>query len=371
MPADVLSPIQGQEAIMADTPLIACRGALAHLATKDADARRRGAGDDDGWLDPYAVPYALDFDKLLCSKSIRRLGQKSQVVALPPNSHTRNRLSHSFEVVSAAAAIARVLGLNEDLCRAGGLGHDIGHTPFGHAGEEFLAKVTGKPFRHEVFGAIVAQRIERKGRGLNLTVQTLRVIRNHSRGAGDLHTAGMSPEESAVMFSDKIAYVFADYNDLFARNALTGSELSLADHPGLEDAIDWFGANQRERTRTCIEALCIESAEAGAVRFATSETARRFAELKTRMYAVYKAVRKDYILPVMEQVYATLAGIEPEVDPVVAFALMNDRDIAWLHQRGFERGYIAAADLARLSIADVLPHLRGKTFDITDPDIDW
>ncbi|MFA6603253.1 MAG: HD domain-containing protein [Patescibacteria group bacterium] len=354
--------------------LKACQDSLVHLATSDGSARRRhdSASDEDGWLEGFGSPYAADFDKLLCSKAIRRLGRKTQVIAQPRNRHVRDRLSHSFEVMSTAAMIGRILGLNEQLCRSISLGHDIGHTPFGHAGESFLARKTGKNFRHEIFGAVIAQQIERRGGGLNLTWQTLSGIRNHSRGSGELHTAGLAPEDAVVMYADKISYIFADFNDVFTRRLANGQSLLVGDFLGLAEVVAWFGANHRERVQTCVTGLCIESAGAGAVSFSGSETALRFADLKSRMYKVYGRVHADVDeQKILEGVFAALAESAPDYDPAVLLALLNDEDVAWLDGLLHQGVRMTSDILANLSVADIMRHLLNKSIDFTNPDLDW
>jgi len=152
--------------------LMDVRGCLAHLATKDEAARRRCGPDEDAdgiWFG--MIPsFQLDVMKVSHSKALRRLGRKTQVVSLPTNAHTRTRGSHVVEV-GGTGVLLWPLGLNQDLLYASALAHDMGQVAFGHYGEEFLTKKSGKKFRHEIFGVILAQKIERRGRGLNLTHQ--------------------------------------------------------------------------------------------------------------------------------------------------------------------------------------------------------
>jgi len=192
-------------------------GCLRDLAAPATSAVRRVERDYDGdglligAVDPFMIDAAL---KLMPSRGLRRSARHTQVVPDPTNLHIRTRRSHTDEVCSIAVTLAFALGANPWLCLAGALGHDIGHTPLGHTGEMFLAKKTGRPFRHEVFGLVVTQHIERSGHGLNLTKQTLQAMHRHSRGAKELVVGNLSIEEAIVMFADKIAYLFADYNDI-------------------------------------------------------------------------------------------------------------------------------------------------------------
>ncbi len=360
--------------------MVRVQGCLALQAISDRHAVRRlpREDDEDGWLHDCSTPFRLDLEKLLQSKAVRRLAHKTQVILLPRNSHARDRLSHSLEVACVAAEIARVLGLNAELCLAAGTGHDIGHTPLGHRGEAFLARKTGRDFRHEVMSAVIAQRIERKGGGLNLCRQTLSAILNHSRGKGALTLSTSAEEDNVVMYADKISYLFADFNDLFTRTAVTGSPMRLDDFRELADVVDWFGRTHRERVRTAIEGLCLESARAGRVQFTESVTAEQFGRLKSLMYGVYPLVhaaeKPDPATGLdekgdgaLDRVYEALARLEPDVDPAILFALLNDEDFSWLAAKA----EIGPEDFARLSLAEIVPHLRGKNIDFTDADLRW
>lgn len=354
--------------------LEACRGQLAHQRTANEAAVRRfpDRDDDDGWMSGFGSPYAIDTNKIICSKAIRRLSGKTQVVVLSQNHHTRDRLSHSFEVANIATTVARILGLNVDLCQAASLGHDIGHTPFGHLGEMMLTEMTGQKFRHEIFSVIIAQRIERQGAGLNLTRQVLRAFRNHSRGAGALTVnEAMTAEENLVMYADKIAYIFADFNDLFVRRPFGSAGPRLADYPKLSAAATWFGRSRRERVATCLTNLCLESVAKGQVSFIDSEAAQRFAVLKDLMYEVYPRVNPTHLAPLLKLVYDALADLEPGVPPAIVFALMNDLDVKWLVQKVVGGERVSAEDLSQLSVGDILPGLRGQDIDFTVDGLDW
>jgi dGTPase len=194
---------------------------LAHLKTNDKAALRRDLpeNDDDNYMFSFGSPYLIDAQhKILPSKAIRRLDSKTQVLTGILNKHVRTRLSHTYEVISFAVLAARILGLNENLCYAIALSHDIGHPPLGHNTEKFISTISGKTFRHEIFAVVIAQKIERKGNGLNLTYQVLEGILNHSRGSDSLFLPEKStPEANLAMYADKIAYIFADINNIFPK----------------------------------------------------------------------------------------------------------------------------------------------------------
>jgi len=344
-------------------------GCLSEKRTPDESARRRYPPE----LDEDARIMVLDKDqfsndaflKIIPSKAFRRLSSKTQVLTGNKNAYVRNRLSHTQEVAYNSNTIARILGLNEDLCYAIALGHDIGHVPFGHAGESFISDITGKKFRHEVFGVVVAQKIERRGKGLNLTWQVLQGILNHSRGKGSIErTENIFEEANVVMYADK-PYIWGDINDIFERT----KTLDYRDFPDIKKLADIFGKNHRERTATYIESLCCESAQKGYVSFQESEMAKTFFELKNLMYKVYNLVNLQNSDEILERLYGFLSKTEliGGVDPALVFALMTDDDVLSL----FGKVCINARDFNDCSVAEIVGHLKGKNINFFDPDLNW
>lgn len=344
-------------------------GCLIHRKTPDSTARRRWPieSDEDLWMLHLGNDYSIDaFGKILVSKAFRRLDSKTQVLTANINPHVRKRNSHTSEVVNAATIIARILGLNENLCLAIALGHDIGHAPFGHLGEAFISKITGKDFRHEVFGVVVAQCIERQGKGLNLTHQVLEGILNHSRGTNTLsRDESTSEEANLVMYADKIAYVLADINDVFERTRI----LDYGKFPKIRKLAYRCGENQRERMAFCIKGLCQESAGKGCISFETSEAARIFAELKDNMYKVYGLVNLQNSAEVLGKVYSFLSETKliGDTDPALVLALMTDVEVIYLYGKDCING----RDFYDCSVAEIIEHLSGKNIDLTNPDLDW
>ena len=353
------------------------RGCLSDIATNDKDAHRRfpPTEDDDGVWEGLVPPYALDIIKLAGSKAIRRLPRKTQVVSLPTNAHTRDRGSHSQEVMACGTIIASLLGLNADLIRAMAMGHDIGHGPFGHYFETYISHKTGKKFKHAVFSVVLAQRVERRGRGLNLTHQTLTGIASHAREAG-LREAGemrlnrVLPEADAVMYGDIIAYLFADFNDLFVRYSLTGSRFSLSDFPGLREHMEWFGANQRERTNRCLMQLCLESSARSWVSFSECEAAQRFAEARKIMYQAYATIKWERLEKMMDSVYELLAELVPGTNPAILFALLTEHDVEFLGRNMMRINSNMEECLKATALGDVRRFLP-PMLDFTDPDLGW
>ena len=159
-----------------------------------------------------------DRDRILHSKSFRRLKHKTQVFLVPGGDHYRTRLTHTLEVAQIARTMAKALSLNEDLTEAIALGHDLGHTPFGHAGEETLNEICPGGFRHYLQSLRVVDHLERDGRGLNLTFEVRDGIVKHSKGKGDLipddtKDLPITYEGRLVRIADIIAYINHDLDD--------------------------------------------------------------------------------------------------------------------------------------------------------------
>ncbi len=169
---------------------------------------------------PIRTCFARDRDRILHSNSFRRLKHKTQVFISPSGDHFRQRMTHTLEVVQIARTIARALRLNEDLTEAIALGHDLGHTPFGHTGERVLGRLSSIGFEHNQQSLRVVEVLERDGKGLNLTWEVKDGIVNH-RSACTPHT----PEGAIVRLSDKIAYVNHDVQDAIWTGDLTPESL--------------------------------------------------------------------------------------------------------------------------------------------------
>jgi len=166
--------------------------------------------------------FQRDRDRILHSKSFRRLKNKTQVFLTPKGDHYRTRLSHTLEVSQNARTIAKALRLNEDLVEAIALGHDLGHTPFGHAGERLLNEVYEGGFKHNEQSVRIVEKLERDGEGLNLTWEVRDGILNHQTGNMP-HTL----EGKIVRISDKIAYVNSDFDDAIRAQILCEEDIPL------------------------------------------------------------------------------------------------------------------------------------------------
>lgn len=210
---------------------------LSEFAAKSADSKGRLRKEEKCDI---RTDFQRDRDRILHSKSFRRLKHKTQVFISPEGDHYRTRLTHTLEVSQIARTIARALNLNEDLTEAIALGHDIGHTPFGHGGESVLNSITKEGFEHCRQSLRVVDLIEKNGEGLNLTWEVRNGILNH-RTSGHPETL----EGMVVQISDKIAYINHDIDD-----ALRAGVLNKEDIP--KEYIDVLGDTSSKRINSMI-----------------------------------------------------------------------------------------------------------------------
>ena len=197
---------------------------LSEQATRSYPARRAVEEPDS----PLRTPFQRDRDRIVHSKAFRRLKHKTQVFVAPEGDHYRTRLTHTLEACGIARTVARALGLNEDLTEAIGLGHDLGHPPFGHAGEEALDAALrercGSGFKHNEHSLRVVEVLERDGRGLNLTEQVRDGILNHT---GSSKPATL--EGRIVKLVDRVAYINHDIDDALRAGILRPEDLPAAE----------------------------------------------------------------------------------------------------------------------------------------------
>ena len=197
--------------------------------------------------------YQRDADRIVHSKSFRRLMHKTQVFLCPEGDHYRTRMTHTLEVSRIARTITRTLGLNEDLAEAIALGHDLGHTPFGHAGEAALSDVMGRPFRHNEQSPRVVDVLEKDGQGLNLTYEVRMGILGHTG-----ETWPETLEGQVVRRSDQIAYVNHDIDDAIRAGILTDDDIP-------QSIADILGHNHSDRIDTLVCDAIDTSREAGEI----------------------------------------------------------------------------------------------------------
>ncbi|MHC1723631.1 MAG: deoxyguanosinetriphosphate triphosphohydrolase [Aminipila sp.] len=219
---------------------------LSPLAAKSAESRGRALQEDKCQV---RTEFQRDRDRIVHSKSFRRLMHKTQVFLAPEGDHFRTRLTHTLEVSQIARTIARGLALNEDLAEAIALGHDLGHTPFGHSGETILNNLHPGGFKHNIQSLRVVEVLEgSKGRyGMNLTAEVKDGIVNHTGPVRPFTLEGQ-----IVKFSDRIAYINHDIDD-----AIRSGVIKLEDLP--QDCIDVLGSSHRARINKLVMDIIINS----------------------------------------------------------------------------------------------------------------
>jgi dGTPase len=251
---------------------------MPELAGRVADSfELRVREQEERWLSPLAVrsyetrgrthaespcrlrtPFQRDRDRIVHSKAFRRLRNKTQVWIDPAQDHFRTRLTHTLETTGISRGVGRALGLNEDLVEAIGLGHDLGHTPFGHTGEDCLdAELRaqfGRGFRHNEHSLRVVDELERDGRGLNLTQEVRDGILNHT-GSTEPETL----EGKIVRIVDRVAYINHDIDDAVRAGVLSQEELP-------RDEIELLGATGSRRIDRLVHDLVETSEAAGDIR---------------------------------------------------------------------------------------------------------
>jgi len=217
---------------------------LSPFASLSLNSRGRQKEDDEC---DVRTCYQRDRDRIIHSKAFRRMKDKTQVFLSPEGDHYRTRLTHTLEVAQIARTCANALRLNEQLTEAIALGHDLGHTPFGHAGEAELNELSSKGFEHSDQSLRVVDVVEKKGQGLNLTWEVRNGIVNHQTKAMPATLEG-----KIVRICDKVAYINHDIDD-----AIRGQLLREEDLP--KEYTDLLGNSVRERLNTMIHDLIIHS----------------------------------------------------------------------------------------------------------------
>jgi len=224
---------------------------LSEHATRSTAGRRDRSEEPS----PTRTAFQVDRDRIIHSKAFRRTKHKTQVFLAPIGDHYRTRLTHILEVTQIARSIAAALALNTDLVEAMAIGHDIGHTPFGHTGEELLGTFLPEGFRHNEQSVRIVERLEKNGQGLNLTPEVRDGILKHSAPtAGGVEDAAWgtpeTPEGWVVRYADKIAYMHHDADD-----AIRAGIIEETDLPGV--VTDALGRTRAERLDTMVyDVIC-------------------------------------------------------------------------------------------------------------------
>lgn len=229
-----------------------------------------------GRLHPYdqcqiRTEFQRDRDRILHSKSFRRLMHKTQVFFSPKDEHYRTRMTHTLEVTQIARIIARALRLNEDLCEAAALGHDLGHTPFGHAGEVAMQKCFDANFTHYAQSLRVVDFLENDGKGLNLTYEVRDGIVNHT---GDNMASTL--EGVVVKYADRIAYINHDIDDACRAGILSNDDIP-------KEISKVLGSNHSDRINTLVSSVILASTDADKISM-TAEVGEAMMELKSFLF---------------------------------------------------------------------------------------
>lgn len=211
---------------------------LSDYATLSENAQRKNIDKNDD----IRTAFQRDRDRIIHSKSFRRLKHKTQVFISPEKDHYRTRLTHTLEVAQIARTISRALRLNEDLTEAIALGHDLGHTPFGHIGEKALNILHPTGFKHYLHSVRVVEYLENSNKkfGLNLTLEVLDGISNHTG-----NNKSSTLEGAVIKFADRIAYINHDIDDSIRAGILCESDIP-------KDLLHDFGVNSSERINTMV-----------------------------------------------------------------------------------------------------------------------
>lgn len=279
---------------------------LSEFACKAADTKGRARPEQP---DDFRTDFQRDRDRIIHCNSFRRLKHKTQVFLIPHSEHYRTRLTHTLEVSRISRTVSRALGLNEDLTEAIALGHDLGHTPFGHDGERVLEALLPHGFSHNLQGRRVVELIEKDGKGLNLTAEVIDGIVGHTTSGGA--NPPFTREGMVVRYCDKIAYINHDIED-----AIRGGVISDSDLP--EFPVKVLGATKSARITTLVRSLV----NGGAENIHMDEvTQKAHDELRAFMFErVYRAkptvAEKDKAQYIVEFLYKYFIDKPEEMPPL-------------------------------------------------------
>ena len=261
------------------------RETLSPVAALSENTKGRARKEDECDI---RTAFQRDRDRVIHSKAFRRLKHKTQVFLSPEGDHYRTRLTHTLEVAQIGRTIARALRLNEDLTEAIALGHDLGHTPFGHAGERALNELGTGGFKHYLQSVRVCERIEKKGRGLNLTAEVLDGIVCHTGGR-----EAFTLEGRIIRLADKIAYINHDIEDAVSAGVLTDNDIP-------KPLRDVFGETKSQRINAMV--LSVIENSAGTIQM-DPRTADAFEEIHRFLY------KEVYYNPVAKAEEGKVEGI--------------------------------------------------------------
>jgi dGTPase len=296
------------------------REILAPQAAKSADSRGRLRPESE---DPIRPAFQRDRDRIIHCKAFRRLKHKTQVFFAPTGDHYRTRLTHTLEVSQIARSIAKVLRLNEELTEAIALGHDLGHTPFGHAGERVLQQLVPGGFEHYEQSLRIVDVLERNGQGLNLTWEVRDGIARHSKGkhgvpvgADPAHRAS-TIEGQVARVADIIAYVNHDIDDAVRAGLLRDEDLP-------RERVEVLGRTSSERIGRMVTDVVLQTLEAGMTEIRMSDPILQ-ATVGLRSYLFDAVYENDVATAEFKKAAGILGGLWDKVrerppeflDPVV------------------------------------------------------
>lgn len=292
-----------------------------------------------------------DRDRITHSKSFRRLKHKTQVFLAPAGDHYRTRLTHTIEVAQIGRTIARALSLNEDLVEAIALGHDLGHTPFGHAGEEVLNVIHSGGFRHYEQSLRVVDVLEKNGEGLNLTAEVRDGILRHSKGKGAIvvrngHDRPLTREAEVVRVADIIAYINHDIDDATRANVIGEKDLPVGSR-------SYLGESNSDRIDTMVRGVIDQSLgnEGEELAFG-NELESHIIQLRDFLY------ERVYDSPVVHQDFLKCTRI---MEDLYHYFLRNED--AFLSETGMNDFYDAPAECVRDFVAGMTDRYAFSLFE--------
>ena len=297
------------------------REELERLEHERLDSKAAFSDETRGRLRPteendVRTCYQRDVDRIVHCKAFRRLMHKTQVFLQPEGDHYRTRMTHTIEVTRIARGIARALNLNEDLTEAIAMGHDLGHTPFDHAGEIALSDAMGQPFRHNEQSLRVVDILENDGAGLNLTYEVRMGILGHTSGSRVPETM----EGKIVRRADQIAYVNHDIDDAIRAGILTNEDIP-------KSIARILGSTHSERINTLVCDAIATSREAGEIQL-SPQVDKALADLRAFMFErVYRnpvakgeeVKAKDMLRRMYEYYYNHPEAIPDDFQPQLSF----------------------------------------------------
>jgi dGTPase len=285
---------------------------LAGWATLSASTKGRERPESP---DHLRTSFQRDRDRILHTKAFRRLMHKTQVFLAPEGDHYRTRLTHTLEVAQVGRTIARAVRVNEDLVEAICLGHDIGHTPFGHVGEEALGEAMGRPFEHNRQSLRLVDHLEDDGRGLNLTWEVRDGILNHTWRMPEPQT----PEAMVARWADRIAYINHDVDDAIRAGVLEEDDLP-------ESTKKVLGGTYGDRLNSMVSAMVFESATAEGIAMPADVT-DAMAELRAFLFErVYLGAARTQSLKAARVLHELCAHFREHQDELPSVRSEDDAD---------------------------------------------